>query len=184
MIDGNAPSMCVLELLAFLCFCQPEFRFCKIHFLFGNRSPLTLASGFSMKKRGNRSIEHNTLPWLGGSATLSVTDRCRDGAVIDYHVLRDSRVLVKIAHIRRFLWRWLPTGGTLTVLGIGLNWRWPISCRNRDASIGVHHEHLLHHRRHRRRSLCRRLFRAARLNKRKTRYVYWVKPQSFCKMSH
>ena len=32
-------------------------------------------------------------------------------------------------------------------------------------SPGVHHEHLLHHRRHRRRPFRRRLFRAARLNK-------------------
>jgi hypothetical protein len=33
------------------------------------------------------------------------------------------------------------------------------------ASIGVHHEHFLHHRRHRRRPFRRRLFRAARLKK-------------------
>jgi hypothetical protein len=33
------------------------------------------------------------------------------------------------------------------------------------ASIGVHHEHFLHHRRHRRCRLRRRLFRAARLNR-------------------
>ena len=33
------------------------------------------------------------------------------------------------------------------------------------ASIGVHHEHFLHHRRHRRRPLCRRFFWAARLNR-------------------
>jgi hypothetical protein len=36
---------------------------------------------------------------------------------------------------------------------------------NTHVSIGVHHERFLHHRRHRRRSVCRRFFRAARLNK-------------------
>ena len=33
--------MCVLDLLPFLCFCQPVFRFRKFLFLFGKRSPLT-----------------------------------------------------------------------------------------------------------------------------------------------
>jgi hypothetical protein len=32
-----------------------------------------------MEKRGNGTIEHRRFPWLGGSATLSVTDRCLDG---------------------------------------------------------------------------------------------------------
>ena len=35
-----------------------------------------------MKKRGDLTIEHNTLPWFGGSGTLSVTDRRRDGATL------------------------------------------------------------------------------------------------------
>src|ERR1700688_182640 len=59
-----------------------RFKARKDHRTLAVRTERTLASGFSMKKRGNRTIEHNTLPWLGGSATLSVTDRCRDGAVM------------------------------------------------------------------------------------------------------
>jgi hypothetical protein len=55
-----------------------------------------------MEKRGDRTIEHNTLPWLGGSAKLSVTDRCRDGAVIQPSCASGFPSLVNIAHIRRF----------------------------------------------------------------------------------
>ena len=49
VIDGSAPSMCVLELLPFLCFCQPVFRFGKFHCFFGKRSPLT-AHDFQRRK--------------------------------------------------------------------------------------------------------------------------------------
>lgn len=61
-----------------------RFKARKDHRTLAVRTERTLASRFSVKKRGNGAIEHNTLPWLGGSATLSVTDRCRDGAVISH----------------------------------------------------------------------------------------------------
>jgi hypothetical protein len=41
-------------------------------------------------------------PWLGGSAILSVTDRCRGGAVIPQHDVSVHDALLKIAHSRRF----------------------------------------------------------------------------------
>jgi len=41
--------MCVLELLPFLCFCQPVFRFRKFHCFFGKRSPLS-AHDFQRRK--------------------------------------------------------------------------------------------------------------------------------------
>jgi hypothetical protein len=41
------------------------------------RAKRALIGSFAVEKRGNRTIEHKRFPWLGGSATLSVTDRCR-----------------------------------------------------------------------------------------------------------
>jgi hypothetical protein len=38
------------------------------------RTERTLAGSFASGKRRDGTIEHNTLPWLGGSATLSLTD--------------------------------------------------------------------------------------------------------------
>jgi tripartite-type tricarboxylate transporter receptor subunit TctC len=51
----------------------------KDHWRLAVRTERTLARRFSTKERGNGTIEHNTLRLLGGSATLSVTDRCRVG---------------------------------------------------------------------------------------------------------
>jgi hypothetical protein len=41
-----------------------------------------------------------TLPLIGGSATLSVTDSCRDRAVIIQHGISGRNALVNIAHSR------------------------------------------------------------------------------------
>ena len=46
------------------------------------RAERALVGSFAVEKRGNGTIEHRRLRQLGGSATLSVTDRCLDGAVI------------------------------------------------------------------------------------------------------
>ena len=72
----------------------------------------------------------------------------------------------KLLTITDFYGRWLtPQAERLRVLDIGSIGGGRFHAENRDASIGVHHEHFLHHRRHRRRSLCRKPYRAARLNK-------------------
>jgi hypothetical protein len=56
-----------------------------------------------MKKRGNGTIEHDTSLRYGGSAeSLSVTDSCRDGAVITQHDVSDRDSLANIAHSQRF----------------------------------------------------------------------------------
>jgi hypothetical protein len=46
------------------------------------------------------------------------------------------------------------------------------------ASTGVQHEHFLHHRRHRRRAVCRRLSWAARLSIRRRLHAYSVKQET------
>ena len=42
-----------------------RFKARKDHRTLAVRTERTLAGGFSMKKRGNRTIEHNTLPLVG-----------------------------------------------------------------------------------------------------------------------
>src|SRR5450432_1016838 len=46
------------------------------------RAERALVGSFAVEKRANGTIQHRRLRQLGGSATLSVTDRCLDGAVI------------------------------------------------------------------------------------------------------
>jgi hypothetical protein len=47
------------------------------------RAKRALIGSFAVEKRGAGTTEHKRFPWLGGSATLSVTDRCLDGAVME-----------------------------------------------------------------------------------------------------
>ena len=60
-----------------------RFKARKEHRRLAVRTERTFAGSFSMEERGDGTIEHNTLPLVGRERNaLSVTDRCRDGAVM------------------------------------------------------------------------------------------------------
>ena len=56
----------------------------------------------AMGKRGNGTIEHNaSLGWAGAQYS-TVTDSCRDVAVITQHDVSGHDLLVNVAHYQRF----------------------------------------------------------------------------------
>jgi hypothetical protein len=83
-----------------------------------------------MEKRGNGTIEHDTVPLVGRERnTLSVTDGCLgrggDGTIMRFG---GAEWVINIAHSLKFLpSRQLSSqGGTLPDIGHWFSWRWPM----------------------------------------------------------
>jgi hypothetical protein len=67
------------------------------------RAERALVRSFAVKKCGNGTIEHGRLPRFGGSAILSVTDRCRErGGDAMIMRFRFANLVVSIAHFQKF----------------------------------------------------------------------------------